>query len=83
MRSAAAVSLLLPSFVQLLIGIFGIFRPNALVLLPSLTLVAFLCLTVAIGIASYHYEQTTGGAWKWLFLAAVAQVLAFLPQPLH
>ena len=86
MRSATAVGLSVPSFVQLLVAMVGILRPHALVLLGPLMLVAFLCLVVAIGIASYQYEEPTMKRWKWVILAAVAQCLAFsslAAQPLH
>ena len=87
MRSATAIGLSVPSFAEILIGILGLLYPSVLgVLLLPLMLVAFVCLIVAIGIASYQYEQTTRNAWTWLCPAAAAQVLTFLSlaaQPLN
>src|SRR5260370_20102362 len=79
MRTATAIRLSVPSFAEILIGIFGLLYPNALALLPPLMLVAFVCLIVAIGIASYQYEQTTRNAWTWLCLALPHKCLRSCP----
>jgi membrane protein YdbS with pleckstrin-like domain len=87
MRSATAIKLSAPSFAEFLIGASLLLHSNVFViLLGPLMLIAFICLVVAIGIASHEYEQTTRNAWTWLSLAGVAQVFTVMSlavSPLH
>jgi len=84
MRSATALTLSAPSFVEVVISASLVLRPNVFgTLLAPLMFIAFVSLIVAVAIASKSHEQTPRNAWTYLALAAVAQILTFMALAVH
>jgi len=79
MRSATALKLSAPSFVEAAIGVSMMIHANVFgFVLAPLMFVAFVSLIAAVAVASKNHEHTSRNTWTWLALAGVAQILTFM-----
>ncbi len=79
MRTQTAWKLSAPSLAEFAISASMLFHPNVfVVLLAPLMCIALVLLIAAVAMASKKHQQTSKGAWRWLAVGGVAQVMTFM-----